>query len=65
MSGFSVDQGAGASSAAVLRSTREPGRQARYAVTKRIRKRKPGKSVAVWSRMIQSAPGQRACDVGS
>src|SRR5262252_5730279 len=59
MSGFGVDQGAGGTSAEVLRSTGEPGKASPIRrggrIAKRIRKREPGKSVAVWSRITQGA----------
>jgi hypothetical protein len=59
MSGFGVDQGAGGPSAAVLRLTGELGRGNSICrggrIAKRIRRREPGKIVAVWSRITQSA----------
>ena len=53
MSGFGVDQGTGATAVAVLRSTGEPGKASPIrgggCTEKRIRRREPGKIVAVWS----------------
>ena len=65
MSGFGADQGTGATVAAVLRSTGEPGKASPIRgggrTEKRIRRREPGKIVAVWS-SISQRPGQRAFD---
>src|SRR5215470_13391178 len=59
MSGLGIDQGAGAPSAAVLRSPGEPGKASPIRrggrIAKRIRRREPGKTVAVWSSISQSA----------
>ena len=59
MSGFSADQGTGATAVAVLRSTGEPGKASPIRgggrSAKRIRRREPGKIVAVWSSIPQRA----------
>jgi hypothetical protein len=53
MSGFGVDQGAMATSVALLRWTGEPGKASPIRgggrTEKRTLRREPGKSVAVWS----------------
>ena len=59
MSGFGVAQGAGAPAVAVLRSTGDPGKASPMRgggrTEKRIRRRVPGKIVAVWSSVAQRA----------
>jgi hypothetical protein len=59
MSGVGVDQGVEAPSAAVPRSTGEPGKARPIrrggCIAKQIRRRELGKIVAVWSRITQSA----------
>src|SRR5437667_431342 len=59
MSGFGADQGTGATVAAVLRSTGEPGKarpiRGGGRTANRIRRREPGKIVAVWSSISQRA----------
>src|ERR1700680_1006089 len=59
MSGFGVGQGAGGTAVAVLRSIGEPGKASPIrgggCTEKRIRRREPGKIVAVWSSISQRA----------
>ena len=59
MSGFGVGQGAGGTAVAVLRSIGESGKASPIRgggrTEKRIRRREPGKIVAVWSSISQRA----------
>src|ERR1700686_2803277 len=59
MSGFGVGQGAGGPAVAVLRSIGEPGKASPIRgggrTANRIRRREPGKIVAVWSSISQRA----------
>src|ERR1700693_5859427 len=65
MSGFGVDQGAGGTAVAVLRSTGEPGKASPIRgggrTEKRTRRREPGKIVAVWvERLTEGLGGERS-----